>query len=629
MTFSVLPGAKIGEDGEEVEEQMGAGLNVPSGSQGILGGAWGAARLWAGRRPLAVLLTVVVLVQLAFALVSAFNIDDPIYLRLMRNIDRAPLNPMGEPVLWDGQVSTDMMSHSHPPLVVYLMYPFYKLGGEDPEWSLHLGFILFSLLLVTAVWCLAEFFALPPFPAAFLAFFSPAVFTVSHTVMMDLPALALGVTGVAAAFRGLRDNRPAAVLAGGAWIGAACLVSYVAVMFLLPPGVALLLSRRRLRNTLLLGLPPAACLGGWLAFVWFQTGRFVLADAARVVAVIQDRSYGGVEYRLFYNLVAAGSMVLFPAALLVWQWRTIRGKLYLLAALAIGFRLALRFPGEGTLRHALVAFGAAAGIILLVEGTLAAARAARFDRERRPFHLALAAWLPLLFLLTVKTWPHGAVRYLLWIVPPAVLCFLLSESLSPGPAGERPGENPAPGRRRRPLWALLAGGQVALALLAAWADTDLAGRQRAAVDAIFARYAAPGRTLWYAGEWGLRHYVSARGGKCILRYDRRPRPGDILVRPALLSSTYASAYEEGHRAQRIARLAVRTPCPLRTLSPRARAGFWSDYWGLLPLAPATGDPPLEILDVYRILQTLPPDPGREKDNLGILPPARLTVIPDG
>lgn len=590
--------------------------------------AWRAVRGHLGKHPLAVLLALVVGVQVPFALVSAFNIDDPIYLRLVRNLDRNPLNPMGEPVLWDGQVSTDMMSHSHPPLAVYFMYPFYKLGGESPEFALHLGFILFALMLVTAVWRLAGFFSLPPFPAAFLAFFSPAVFTVSHTVMMDLPALALGVTGVAAAFRGLRDDRPAGVFAGGAWIGASCLVSYVSVMFLLPPGVALLLSRRRLRNAVLLGAAPVACVGGWLAFVWHQTGRFVLADAARVVAVIQDRGYGGVEYRLVYNLVAAGAMVLFPAALLVWKWRTIRGKLYVLAALAIGFRLALRFPEEGTLRHALMAFGAAAGIVLLVEGTLAAVRAARVDGERRPFLFALAAWLPLLFLLTVKTWPHGAVRYLLWIVPPAVLLFLLSESLSRDSGGARPGGDPFPWRERRCFWALLAGGQIVLALLTGWADADLAGRQRAAVDALFARYAAPGRTLWYAGEWGLRHYVGAHGGKCILRYDRRPRPGDLLVRPAFLSSTYPSAYEEGPRAERVARLSVRSSFPLRTLSPRARAGFWSDYWGLLPLAPASGDPPLEILDVYRIRETLPPDPVREADNLGILPPSRLTVVPD-
>lgn len=457
--------------------------------------AWRTILERLGKHPLIVLLTLVVVVQVPFALVSAFNIDDPIYLRLVRNLDRNPLNPMGEPVLWDGQVSTDMMSHSHPPLVVYFMYPFYKLGGDSPEFALHFGFILFALLLVTAIWRLAGFFSLPPFPAAFLAFFSPAVFTVSHTVMMDLPALALGVTGVVAAFRGLRDGRPAGVLAGGVWIGAACLVSYVAVMFLLPPGVALLLNRRRLRNAVLLGLPPVACLGGWLAFVWHQTGRFVLADAARVVAVIQDRGYGGIEYRLVYNLVAAGTMILFPAALLVWKWRTIRGKLYVLAALAIGFRLALRFPEEGTLRHALEAFGAAAGIALLVEGTWAAVRSARYDRERRPYHLALAAWLPLLFLLTVKTWPHGAVRYLLWIVPPAVLVFLLSESLSRDPEGAPPGGNTFPWRERRCFWALLAGGQIALAFLASWADADLAGRQRSAVDAVFARYAAPGRGL--------------------------------------------------------------------------------------------------------------------------------------
>ncbi len=592
-----------------------ANTPVPGGNQ-----VW----RWAGRHPLATLLVVVFLVQLPFALTMPFHIDDSFFVRLVRNIDRQPANPLGLPFHWDGQVNRDALLNAHPPLVVYFMYPFFKLGGARPDVGIHLGLVAFSLLFAGAMFRLMEFYGLPRHFGALLAFLSPAVLTVSHTAMMDMPTLAFGTAGITAAFFGLRDDRPGRVLLGGFFIGCALLTSYTALLYLGPPFLAVLARPKRLRNLFLLGVLPALALGGWLCFVYLQTGLFVVAEAIRVIGSYQGRSYGGWDVRLTFNLTTAGLLVLFPVSMLAWRSGRLRRALYLAAVPAAGCWLAWRFPENGAVGHLVGAVSLAAGVALLVEGPLALLRARRLmDAALRPFLLVAAVWLPGFFLLTVKAWPHGAVRYLVWIVPPAVVALGVSLFVKKGRAGA------GPFRGRNLLAGLLFAGQLALGLAVAAADADLAQGCRQVFRDATRRFGKPGHTVWYAGEWGMRCDAAFSGARLLVRYDRRVKPGDVVLKPAYLTTTYPVVFEEPSFGRRIARVKVTTSFPLRTLNPDARAGFWSDYWGVIPVAVATKPAPLEVLDVFRVLRTPPPDPVREKENRGIMPPlGEITEIPE-
>jgi hypothetical protein len=146
----------------------------------------------------------------------------------------------------------------------------------------------------------------------------------------------------------------------------------------------------------------------------------------------------------------------------------------------------------------------------------------------------------------------------------------------------------------------------------------MARAYRGAVSAVFRQYPASGRILWVAADWEVRHYAVAGGGRTILRYDRRPRPGDLLLKPARTCPTWETRYERPEFGQRIGVVEARTRFPLRILDPVARAGFYSDYWGFVPVWWSSPSAPVDVLEIYRITKTLPPDPALEaSENAGM------------
>ncbi len=52
------------------------------------------------RHPLALLLVAVALIQVPFALLMPFHIDDRVYLDVARNVAREPLLPLLQPAIW-------------------------------------------------------------------------------------------------------------------------------------------------------------------------------------------------------------------------------------------------------------------------------------------------------------------------------------------------------------------------------------------------------------------------------------------------------------------------------------------------------------------------------------------------
>jgi hypothetical protein len=581
------------------------------------------------RSALAWLLVTLALAQAPFILFMPFHIDDGIFLNIAENVARQPLMPLWQPAIWEGRLWSDMMSHAHPPLACYLMYAGLRLGGSHPEPLVHLLVLPFFLLLAAALYAFFRFLELPPLLGTLLAVFAPVVFVSSHTLMMDVPTLALGLTGVVLAFQGIRDDRPGRILAGGACISLGLLTAYSAAFYVLPPAFYAL-ARRRWRHLWLLAVLPAATLAGWFGMVYLVTGRFVPADVLRLLAQYRARPRADWLGRIVYNLSMTGGTILFAASVLAWRWRTLRGKVYLLGVFAAGFLLAGFYPAQGPAHQAVIALLAVAGAVLLGEGISAAVRQG-WDATN-PLHgawWALGGWIGTFYLITLLAYPHGAARYQIWLVPPLVGAFLAAWR-EPNPPAHPSGSGPAPFPlfRRRGFLAVLVAGQVLVAGACAVADLEMARSYRAAVATVFQKYVAPGHTVWVAADWEVRHYALAAGGRTILRYDTRPQPGDLLLKPVRTCPTYDTGYERPKYGRLLTSVEARTTFPVRILDPDVRAGFYSDYWGLVPYWRASPRLPVDVLQVYAIERPLPPDPAREAaENTGMLRPGSSTPLP--
>jgi len=571
------------------------------------------------RRPLAWLLVGLFLVQVPFALLMPFHVDDPVFIHIARQIDHDPLLPMNHPVIFEGRVYLNHMSYSHPPLACYYLWLLEKLLPGHFELSAHLGFTVFFLLAAGALFFLFRFAGLPPLFGALLAAFAPALFVSSHTVMMDVPAFALGLSGAASALYGLRDGRRGLVWLGSALVGCAGLVSYVAAAHLLVPGVYAIASRRFWRHLPALAVPAGLLVGGWLGVVFAATGQVPFVELGQMLGRYRAQERGAMDVRPVYNLVALGGGFYFPLALLAWGWRSLRGKMCLLAGFGLSAWLAVRFSEYGYGQQWILGILATAGLVLLAEGLCLAWQSGRGRGPLPPpLGWTLGAWIVVFFVLGVTMFPHGAVRYQLWLTAPLGVALLGALAAAPAPAAGR-------ARAARRWWlGILVAGQVALATTLSVADLDLARGLRRAAGEVFRLEAVrrvPG-TVWVASDWGVRHYVLEEGGRTILRYDRRPQPGDYFVRPERLAPTYPSGYDQSPWGEWVGDVAVRAGLPLRVLSHEARAGFYSSWWGLLPAWPAPRENPLDTLKVYRVVRTLPTDPEREQENEGFyrLPP---------
>jgi hypothetical protein len=198
--------------------------------------------------------------------VKPLHMDDPAYYCYATHITKYPLDPYGFTILWEGKPRPAFQVLA-PPLVPYWWASAIRLFGDRPLlWKL--WFFPFNLLLVSALYQLFRRFARGlEMHLTWMMVLSPAILP-GCNLMLDVPALGLGL-GAVAAFLGACD-RNSFVLAGlaGLLAGLALETKYTAMLV---PAVMLLfgLLFRKLR----LGLFAAG-----LAVLVFATWESAMAQ---------------------------------------------------------------------------------------------------------------------------------------------------------------------------------------------------------------------------------------------------------------------------------------------------------------------------------------------------------------
>ncbi len=526
----------------------------------------------------------------AFTLLNAFkplHIDDTAYCCYAHQIARHPLDPYGFEIHW-----YDLPKPAHevlaPPVLPYWWAAGVALFGERPFlWKLWL--LPFGLLLVFALHRLLRLYARGlEMPLLWMTVLSPTLLP-SFNLMLDVPALALGLGALAVFSRAAARRSWSRALLAGLLAGLAMETKYSA---LLVPAALLLyaLLYRRLR----FGIGAAG-----VAVLFFVGCEAMIASRYGMSHFLLHLQRGPDSLERPFNLVmplvgilgatASAVGLLGLAALGARRWVLVStglGLAALLGLLAIVptadasfFRDAETHKGRLTLNN--LAVGPAG---LLVIGVVAASAWQLLRLSRRGNHWCRADLFPVVWLLLelaayFALTPFPATRRVLGIVVAATVVV--------GRLAVR--------SRRLPdfSWNVRGVATAGAALGLAWFTVDFydarAEKDAVAGAARWIRRQEADARIWYAGHWGFQFYAERIGLLPVLPLDARPRPGEWLIRPDT-RVTQQPWYDGEGRIDAVTTLRRFDWLPLRTVP-----GY---YGGNTPLEHHEG--PRIAVTIYRV-----------------------------
>ena len=522
-------------------------------------------------RDLAILAAAVLLLTVPF-IGKAFDWDDREFIEFAQVVAKDPTQLHLEDLSYKGNYYEEFRT-SHPPLLFYYLSLFLRLGAGVSEQLFRAAYLIFPLIAAGSMYSLGRRFTSYPLLAALLLVFTAGFMVISHTLMGDLPGLALWLASVALFVRGADRDSWRILLASGVVIALAVMTSYQ-TLSLVPLLLFYVLVKKKFRLRVFLPLAiPMAVFGVYTLFNYLKYG------GPPVFSYVVGISYGwqDLDMKVRALLVFIGGATIFPLAMIPLFMRKkvdlLFGFLFLPPLVTWA---AVYYLGVGNLNvsQALVlAVMLSAGFLVLYK--LFANTISGFLRRSR----GGKDWTDWLFLLVwfcgVLTYigvflPFVTVRFLLPLFPPLVLLFTREvESLWP----MRP-------HLRSAFVLVTLALTLAVGLATAVADYHLAGAQREAAERFGRRFAGSDNKVWVLGEFGFRYYMQKQGFE-YLGVRSVAHSGDIVIGSYINAAEVVAPLPPG--TYRV--ISVDEPqdsFPVRLMNPWAGAGFYAHLMGPLP-----------------------------------------------
>jgi dolichyl-phosphate-mannose-protein mannosyltransferase len=528
-----------------------------------------------------------------FTLLNAFkplHVDDTAYYYYARQAAADPLDPYGFEIFWydHPQPANEVLA---PPVLPYWWSLALRFTQQPVLWKLWL--FPFSLCLVWSLHFLFRRFCHRlALLLTWLTVLSPALLP-GFNLMLDVPALALGLGALALFIRGVDHGEVPRILLAGIIAGLAMQTKYTA---LLAPVAMFLyaLTHRWLRLWLLALLPSLAVFTAWEVFVARRYGQsHFLYHLTHGHDSLLQRGY---LIPLLFSLTGTVASALLLLGLCALRVRTAfavaAAGLVVLSFAAVAL-IDLRFHGEVSPSTAL--FGTAAtarwdftlaevlfGLCGLVLMTIVSVVAWRLWRGQ-PDDWFLLLWLGLEVAGFFGLSPFPAERRVLGLV---VVLTLLTGRLAARTC-----------RQRRRLLGLVLACGILLGVIFQGVDARDAAVQQEAVARAAAHIAEDGGegTVWFTGHWGFQFYAE-RAGMHPLSSALLKR-GDWLIVPDRHIDQQRVGLEDAPLAE-VHRLVFDDRIPLRTLP------FY--YVGHVGIEHRRG--PRLVVRVYRVRQAFVPAP---------------------
>jgi len=469
------------------------------------------------------------LVQLPF-LSGPFRIDDPYHLEAAQQMRRAPADPYGFEINWDGTPKSAFDTYASPPLVPAWL-AFWAYLCPQNEVSLHAAMLPFSLAAILTFGLLAKSFDIRPWVAMGLLACSPAFFLGSQVLMPDLPMLCLFLLTVTGArFYQLRQNSWAAPVACIA--GFCCPLAKYNGVVLVPVLIFLELARWRTlrpdpktggdgsssrRSTLFTpGMvtiisAPILSLICWGAFTWtkygavhflkmsaFQRGQAHSLDAATLTAAV-------------LGVLGVGVVPLVLVGFLFRPQRRASWVVGVTSCSIAGAALLAKLVNYKLSSILLFALSVCISVYILATAICFAWR--RFS-SKDSILISLVVWI-LLGLSFQYGLMFSAVRYVLFLAPPVILLVLRLSAWNPG--------------HNRVV--LMFVGNLLFVVALGLADARQAWVYPSVVaEEIRPRLEKSGGRFFFDGHWGFQYYASQIGGTPIDELNLPAlRAGDLIV----------------------------------------------------------------------------------------------------
>jgi 4-amino-4-deoxy-L-arabinose transferase-like glycosyltransferase len=521
-------------------------------------------RSWCARHPNWTLAVITFALLLPFC-AKPFNMDDPLFLWVAKQVQAHPTDPFGFTVNW-GLTSVPMWKATdNPPLASY----YVALAGSVLGWSefaLHLAFIFPAIAVVLGTHRLARHFCASPMTAAFATLFMPVFMVSSMTIMCDVLMLAFWVWAIVFWFEGMARDNFWKLAGAGVFISLAALTKYFGFCLVPLLGVYGLIVKRRGTWAAALLIPLAA----FAAYQWITAFRYgaPLLQAASYSLAFKSQTRGG---SLLPALAFAGGClaVAFFMAPLLWRKKALAmfaATIVLLIPILL-LEPALWSSVDGTpvwgVQVQLV-FWAVCGISVL---TLVVADL--LQRRDAPAVL-LALWVLGTFLFAgFVNWTING-RSILPMAP--VVGILIARRLE---------GNLAAGWKISRWIPVSLAFSAAFALLVTRGDYLYALACRQSAEQIVTQFGDQKDHLLFQGHWGYQFYLKAGGMNEFDVENTQLRPGAILANAdyntlVLPPEPIAVAKSEFIYAS--------GPGYLTTMNPPAGAGFYSSIFGPLPFA---------------------------------------------
>ncbi len=523
-------------------------------------------------------------------LATPYHIDDDIYLKGAQQILRTPWSPLGGTQKMLGEVMPTYHFTQHPPLVSYLIALVDVTTGGLSEIRLHLAFLVFPLLAALAFHGLARRFTRHPLEASLLLVGTPVFLVSSHGIMTDLPFLALALSATAAFVQAVDGRGARFFAAGGLLLALACFTQYRGLMLApLLVGYAWLQGRRRAQAAGATA-PALLLVGLWSLSNARDLGVVHLSDAGSWIAFAPDRMiHDAIAY-----VALVGGVTLFPLFLLWALRRTLaRADTGIAVVAATAAAAVSSTQGYGVAQTSLFVVFLVSGIVTTWAFVPSRQFAVRYLAALRVLpagepvrdELFLVGMVSITLLSQVVLNLFASARSILLAAPFLVLLLVRRiESQVPAVVGAR--------RTLRVGVALT----VACGLAISIADYQFAVAERDLARSLKARLAGQGR-VWFSGEWGFRHYMEKAGFEYATVDGTGTVAGDLLVMPEVpCPAALAPTFSERLRLEDA--VVSERRFPIKIMSFQDRAGFYSNFHGLLPYSFSRR--PLESARVFRI-----------------------------
>jgi hypothetical protein len=488
---------------EEAEVSMVRGTAKPISAVAVLACAW----------PALLLATVCLLPFLN----KPFNIDDPYFLMVARQVIKQPAHPMDFSECWNAGIANGCKMvyqyTSGNPLMAevglgYLLVPTVLAGAH--EWMAHLTQLVLAWIAILAMASLVLRLGWDRWHAttgSLLLVAIPPFLPMASTAMPDVLATALAVVGIErlAAWKAERkwsQGAMAAVAVGLVGIARPHMVLFLPLAaFFLLDNVKSKEILEQIRQKAWLWIPVIAGFALLMAVIFAI--REHRADIGHLPIVV---GWGHVPFNLFAYLL----YLAFPLPLAVcWLANRLRmGQRRTVAALMVAALVMSAVPWFIHLGQPLVFFFVILGCGVLTSLLLEA------WRKRDPINLFLLLWILIPF--PVIIYNQLPIKLLLPCLPAVILlCFRLMKGLSI--------------RLERALVVALVVASTGYSVLILHADAEFAVYGRDALHQLIVPEVARGKTVWFPGQYWSYWYAPLDGAKLTYPGGPQPKPGDLLV----------------------------------------------------------------------------------------------------